>query len=142
MAGAALEGFLAATVSPDRVEVAINDLFRDPHDDSSDLALEQFKQLASQGADVDLLRQMTQLMAQRLMELDLLTRCGAGYEPKTPETGLNSRNGCSGAEGTDPGRSFYTDLELKPEGYPVETDAVDIFEVLGSPFLQVGHAGL
>lgn len=58
-----------------------------------DLALEQFQQLASQGADVDVLRQMMQLMAQRLMELDVQTRCGAGYDAKTPQTRLNSRNG-------------------------------------------------
>jgi putative transposase len=49
-------------------------------------------ELAEKGADVDVLRQMVQFMAQRLMELDVETRCGAGYDEKTPER-LNSRNG-------------------------------------------------
>jgi putative transposase len=35
---------------------------------------------------------MVQFMAQRLMELDVEARCGAGYDEKTPER-LNSRNG-------------------------------------------------
>jgi putative transposase len=49
-------------------------------------------ELAEKGADVDVLRQMVQFMAQRLMELDVEGRCGAGYDEKTPER-LNSRNG-------------------------------------------------
>jgi putative transposase len=49
-------------------------------------------ELAEKGADVDVLRQMVQFMAQRLMELDVDARCGAGYDEKTPER-LNSRNG-------------------------------------------------
>ena len=49
-------------------------------------------ELAEKGADVDVLRQMVQFMAQRLMELDVEARCGAGYDEKTPER-LNSRNG-------------------------------------------------
>jgi putative transposase len=44
------------------------------------------------GADVDVLRQMVQFMTQRLMELDVEGRCGAGYDEKNPER-LNSRNG-------------------------------------------------
>jgi transposase-like protein len=32
-------------------------------------------------------------MAQRLMELDIEQRCGAGYDEKSAER-LNSRNGC------------------------------------------------
>ena len=35
------------------------------------------------GAEVDVLRQMVQFMAQRLMELDVEGRCGAAYEEKT-----------------------------------------------------------
>ena len=35
-------------------------------------------ELAEQGADVDVLRQMVQFMAQRMMELDVEGRCGAG----------------------------------------------------------------
>src|SRR5919198_2946563 len=49
-------------------------------------------ELAEKGADVDMLRQMVQFMAQRLMELDVESRCGAGYDEKSPER-INSRNG-------------------------------------------------
>lgn len=49
-------------------------------------------ELAEKGADIDVLRQMVQFMAQRLMELDVQGRCGAGYDEKNPER-LNSRNG-------------------------------------------------
>ena len=49
-------------------------------------------ELAEKGADIDVLRQMVQFMAQRLMELDVEARCGAGYDEKNPER-LNSRNG-------------------------------------------------
>src|SRR5512138_1285696 len=49
-------------------------------------------ELAEKGADIDVLRQMVQFMAQRLMELDVQGRCGAGYDEKSPER-LNSRNG-------------------------------------------------
>ena len=49
-------------------------------------------ELAEKGADIDVLRQMVQFMAQRLMELDVDGRCGAGYDEKSPER-LNSRNG-------------------------------------------------
>ncbi len=50
-------------------------------------------ELAEKGADVDLLRQMVQFMAQRLMEIDVEGRCGAGYDEKAPRARLNSRNG-------------------------------------------------
>jgi hypothetical protein len=46
-------------------------------------------ELAEKGADIDVLRQMAQFMAQRLMELDVEVRCGAGYDEKNPER-LNS----------------------------------------------------
>lgn len=46
-------------------------------------------ELAEKGADIDVLRQMVQFMAQRLMELDVEGRCGAGYDEKSPER-LNS----------------------------------------------------
>ncbi len=49
-------------------------------------------ELAEKGADVDVLRQMVQFMAQRLMEIDVEGRCGAGYDEKSPER-INSRNG-------------------------------------------------
>ena len=48
-------------------------------------------ELAEKGADIDVLRQMVQFRAQRLMELDVKGRCGAGYDEKTSER-LNSRN--------------------------------------------------
>ena len=41
-------------------------------------------ELAEKGADIDVLRQMVQFMAQRLMELDVEARCGAGYDEKNP----------------------------------------------------------
>jgi putative transposase len=50
-------------------------------------------ELAEKGADVDVLRQMVQFMAQRLMDLDAEARCGAGYDEKSPATRQNSRNG-------------------------------------------------
>jgi putative transposase len=50
-------------------------------------------ELAEKGADIDVLRQMVQFMAQRLMELDVEGRGGAGYDEKNPTERLNSRNG-------------------------------------------------
>lgn len=50
-------------------------------------------ELAEKGADVDVLRQMVQFMAQRLMEIDVEGRCGAAYDEKNPAERLNSRNG-------------------------------------------------
>jgi len=49
-------------------------------------------ELAEKGSDIDVLRQMVQFMAQRLMEMDVEGRCGAGYDEKNTER-LNSRNG-------------------------------------------------
>src|ERR1044071_3891990 len=49
-------------------------------------------ELAEKGADVDVLRQMVQFMAQRLMEIDVEGRCGAGYDEKSEER-VTSRNG-------------------------------------------------
>ena len=48
--------------------------------------------LAEKGADVDMLRQMVQFMAQRMMDFDVESLCGAGYDEKSAER-LNSRNG-------------------------------------------------
>ncbi len=36
-------------------------------------------ELADKGADVDLLRQMVQFMAQRMMDVDVESLCGDGY---------------------------------------------------------------
>lgn len=49
-------------------------------------------ELAEKGADIDVLRQMVQFMAQCLMGLDVEGCCGAGCDEKKPER-LNSRNG-------------------------------------------------
>ena len=49
-------------------------------------------ELAEKGSDIDVLRQMVQYMAQRLMEIDVEGRCGAGYDEKSAER-TNSRNG-------------------------------------------------
>ncbi len=49
-------------------------------------------ELAEKGPDVDMLRQMVQFAAQRLMDMEAETLCGAGYDEKNPQR-LNSRNG-------------------------------------------------
>ena len=48
--------------------------------------------LAEKGADVDVLREMVQFLAQRLMEADVEGRCGAGYGERDVDR-ENSRNG-------------------------------------------------
>jgi putative transposase len=48
--------------------------------------------LAEKGADTDVLRKMVQFLAQRLMELDVEGRCGAGYGERDVDR-ENSRNG-------------------------------------------------
>ena len=48
--------------------------------------------LAEKGADSDLLREMIQYVAQRLMELDTESLCAAAYGERSPER-ANSRNG-------------------------------------------------
>jgi putative transposase len=40
-------------------------------------------ELAEKRADIDVLRQMVQHMAQRLMAIDVEGRCGAGYDEKS-----------------------------------------------------------
>jgi putative transposase len=50
-------------------------------------------ELAEKGADVDVLRQMVQFATQRLMEMEVDTLCGAGYDEKNPAERINSRNG-------------------------------------------------
>jgi len=49
-------------------------------------------ELAEKGPDTDLLRQMIQFVAQRLMDMDVEQLCGAGYDIKSAER-TNSRNG-------------------------------------------------
>lgn len=49
-------------------------------------------ELLEKGADVDVLREMVQYMAQQLMEIDVEALCGAPYDAKHGER-LNRRNG-------------------------------------------------
>ena len=48
--------------------------------------------LAEKGPDADLLREMIQYVAKRLMEMDVEGRCGAAFGERSPERS-NSRNG-------------------------------------------------
>ena len=49
-------------------------------------------ELAEKGADADLLRDMIQFVAQRMMDMDTESLCAAAYGERTPER-TNSRNG-------------------------------------------------
>src|SRR5437764_7816149 len=49
-------------------------------------------ELAEKGADADLLRDMIQFVAQRMMEMDVESLCAAFYGERSPDR-LNSRNG-------------------------------------------------
>jgi putative transposase len=49
-------------------------------------------ELAEKGADADLLRDMLQFVAQRMMDMDVESLCAAFYGERSPER-LNSRNG-------------------------------------------------
>lgn len=51
-----------------------------------------FTKLAEKGPDVDLVRDMLQLAAQKLMELDVEALCGAAYGQRA-DVRENSRNG-------------------------------------------------
>jgi putative transposase len=51
-----------------------------------------FAELAEKGADTDLLREMIQYVAQRMMDMDVESLCAAAYAERSPER-LNSRNG-------------------------------------------------
>lgn len=50
-------------------------------------------ELIEQAPDGDVLRQMIQFVAQRLMDADVENLCGAGYDVKNPAARTNSRNG-------------------------------------------------
>lgn len=54
---------------------------------------------AEKGADVDVLRQMVQFMAQSLMELGIEARCGAGYDERNPER-VTTATATASARGT------------------------------------------
>ena len=49
-------------------------------------------ELVEKGSDVDLLRQMIQCLTQRLMDLGVEGRCGAGYHERRSDR-VDSRNG-------------------------------------------------
>jgi putative transposase len=49
-------------------------------------------ELVEKGADADLLREMIQYVAQRMMDMDVESLCAAAYGGRNPER-LNSRNG-------------------------------------------------
>ena len=49
-------------------------------------------ELVEKGADTDLLREMLQYVAQRMMDMDVEGVCAAAYAERSPER-LNSRNG-------------------------------------------------
>ena len=49
-------------------------------------------ELVEKGADTDLLREMIQYMAQRMMDMDVESVCAAAYAERSAER-LNSRNG-------------------------------------------------
>ncbi|AIZ32269.1 hypothetical protein NJ69_04215 [Pseudomonas parafulva] len=49
-------------------------------------------ELAEEGSDADLLKQMIQFVAQRMMEFDVESLCGAGFDVKSADW-INSRNG-------------------------------------------------
>ena len=55
-------------------------------------AMMALSELAEKTPDADVLRQMIQFVAQRMMEMDAEALCGAGYDVKSAER-LNSRNG-------------------------------------------------
>jgi transposase-like protein len=78
-------------VIPDRVEVRIPTLILEEESTMTNATI-ALSELAGKGADIDVLRQMVQFMAQRLMEIDVDGRCGAGYDEKSAER-INSRNG-------------------------------------------------
>ena len=69
-----------AIVSPDKVEV--RPIHLDQKETTMTTATMALTELAEKGADIDVLRQMVQFMDQRLMELDVEGRCGAGYYEK------------------------------------------------------------
>jgi len=58
-----------AIVSPDKVEVRPTNLF--PKEITMTTATMELIELLEKGADIDVLRQMGQFIAQRLMELDV-----------------------------------------------------------------------
>jgi hypothetical protein len=64
------------------------------------IALAGMAELADKGPDVDMLRQMVQFMAQRLMDMDVESRCAALATTRRAPSGSTAAT----ASETDPGR--------------------------------------
>jgi hypothetical protein len=71
-----------AIVVPDKVEVRPTNLFQG--DSTMTTATMALTELAEKGADIDVLRQMVQFMAQRLMELDVEAAAAPATTRRTP----------------------------------------------------------
>ncbi len=67
---------------------AFEKLCKDRKGNHNDHRYEALAELAEKGSDIDELRQVVQFMAQRLMEMDVEGRCGAGYDEKNTEKSL------------------------------------------------------
>jgi anthranilate phosphoribosyltransferase len=75
-------------VVPDKVEVRPTNLFEG--DSTMTAPMMTLAALAEKGPDVDVLHQRVQFMAQRLMDIDVEGRCGAGYDEKAPARGATA----------------------------------------------------
>ena len=67
-------------------------------------------ELIEKGSDADLLREMIGFVAQRLMDVDVESLCGASYGERTVER-ANSRNGYRGRFG---GPARFGQARLEP----------------------------
>jgi hypothetical protein len=70
-----------AIVIPDRVEVRNTTLILEGNTMTNPTVA--LAELHEKGSDLDVLREMVQFMAQRLMDIDVEGRCGAGYDEKS-----------------------------------------------------------
>lgn len=77
-------------VVPNKVELGPTNLFQGSSTITT--ATIALTELAERGADIEVLRQVVQFTAQRLVELDVEGRCAASYDEKHPGR-INSRNG-------------------------------------------------
>jgi hypothetical protein len=70
-------------------------------------------ELTEKGADADLLREMIQFVAQRMMEMDTESLCAAAYGERSPER-ANSRTLLSTISG------WLTATQVGPRGSPAD----------------------
>ena len=61
-------------------------------------------ELTEKGADADLLREMIQFVAQRMMEMDAESLCAAAYAERSPERATAATVTASGCGRRAPGR--------------------------------------